>query len=215
MTSPATDTGRRRKRPDTRKSEISGAAAHIAVADGLAKVTAKRVADAVGVYPGLVTHYFRTADELVAAAFSAAIEVHRPGPEGAPAARPLDRLRTFLQVVLSPEHDPIALLWLDAWRESRHRPILQAEVIRQMETDLRELSGLLEAGASAGDFTVADCASTAMRIMAMIDGMFGQSAVRSALAGASTLDYPTVEAMLLRTTEQELGLADGTLDTGE
>ena len=50
-----------------------------------------------------------------------------------------------------------------------------------------------------------------MRILAMIDGTFGQSAGRTAVAGTSRLNYPVVTESLLRTTEHELGLASGTL----
>src|ERR1043166_6330269 len=59
----------RRKAPAQRRAEIIEAASAIAVRDGLDKVTAKRVAAALGVRPGLVDHYF-TADQLVAAAFA-------------------------------------------------------------------------------------------------------------------------------------------------
>jgi hypothetical protein len=44
-----------------------------------------------------------------------------------------------------------------------------------------------------------------MRILAMIDGTFAQSAVRTAIAGTALLNYPVVAEMLLRATEQDLG----------
>ena len=54
----------RRKPPKERRAEIIEAAAGIALADGLERVTARRVAEALGVFPGLVNHYFGSADDL-------------------------------------------------------------------------------------------------------------------------------------------------------
>ncbi|MDV3125968.1 TetR family transcriptional regulator C-terminal domain-containing protein [Mycobacterium sp. 21AC1] len=214
MTSTGTASGPRRKPPQMRRDEIAAAAGRIAIAEGLVQVTAKRVAEAVGVYPGLVNHYFRSADELVAAGFAAAAEsrrekqaAHVAGAANSPTAE----LRMFLNEAIATEHDSVALLWLDAWRESPRRPPLQLEVIRQMEIDLADLTALLSRGVDAGDFSTDDIAASAMRILAMIDGTFGQSAVRTALRGNSTLNYPIVTEMLLRTTERELGLAAGVL----
>lgn len=195
--------------------EIAEAAGRIAIADGLTHVTAKRVADAVGVYPGLVNHYFRSADDLVAAAFAAATTARRahqaavivPGAHSA-----TDELKAFLRYATAPDQDPAALLWLDAWRESPRRPTLQREVVRQMETDVTELTELLTRGATDGEFTVDAPQASALRILAMIDGTFAQAAVRTALAGTGLLDYPTVTAMLFRVAERELGLAAGALD---
>lgn len=182
---------------------------------GLARLTAKRVADAVGVYPGLVNHYFRSADDLAAAAFAAATEQRREHEKDratAAAHSPTAELRIFLHDVIGPGHDSVALLWLDAWRECTRRPALQREVIHQMEIDLSNLTDLLDRGVSAGEFTAEACAPAAMRILAMIDGTLGHSAVRTAIAGAPLLNYPVVTEMLLRSTEKELGLPTGALD---
>ena len=48
--------------------------------------------------------------------------------------------------------------------------------------------------------------------LAMIDGTFAQSAVRTAVAETALLNYPIVAEMLLRATEQDLGLDIGTLN---
>jgi hypothetical protein len=50
-----------------------------------------------------------------------------------------------------------------------------------------------------------------MRILAMIDGTFAQSAVRALVAGTALLNYPVVTEMLLRATEQDLGMEIGAL----
>lgn len=214
MTPTGTASANRRKPPQLRRDEIAAAAGRIAIADGLAQVTAKRVAEAVGVYPGLVNHYFRSADELVAAGFAAAAGRSREEQAAHVAEvanNPTAELRAFLHQAIATEHDSVALLWLDAWRESPRRPAVQREVIRQMEIDLAELTALLARGVDAGQFSTGDIAASAMRILAMIDGTFGQSAVRTALEGNSMLNYPAVNELLFRTTERELGVAAGVL----
>lgn len=214
MSVTATGAHPRRKPPDKRRSELAAAAGRIAIADGLAQLTAKRVAEAVGVSPGLITHYFPTADELAAAAFAAAAEAQRERYQSHAtklASDATSELQLFLHDAIAPEHDFVALLWLDAWRESPRRPALQREVIHQMEIDLSELTDLLNRGVAAGEFTSDDTSASAMRILATIDGTFGQSAVRTAVANTSRLNYPVVTESLLRTTEHELGLVPGAL----
>src|SRR5215468_914564 len=87
----------RRKAPAQRRAEMIEAAAAIAVRDGLDKVTAKRVAAALGVRPGLVDHYF-SADQLVAAAFAhaASAESDELYAEAAAIPDPADQLRHLL-----------------------------------------------------------------------------------------------------------------------
>src|SRR5689334_14121102 len=87
----------RRKAPAQRRAEVIEAAAAIAVRDGLDKVTAKRVAAAIGVRPGLVDHYF-TADQLVAAAFAYAATAESDGifEEAAALPDPAGQVRYLL-----------------------------------------------------------------------------------------------------------------------
>jgi AcrR family transcriptional regulator len=179
------------------------AAAAIAVRDGLEKVTAKGVAAAIGVFPGLISHYF-TADELVAAAFghAAAAERDEVFGEVAAAADPLGQLGGAIFAWLDPEADPISLLWLDAWQASRYRPALREEVIAQMNQDVRRLSALIQAGIDQGQLRVA-CApeQAAVRIFSLIDAISVQSAIR----GGGFDDYTGVQAFLLDVIGQLLG----------
>jgi hypothetical protein len=99
----------------------------------------------------------------------------------------------------------VSLLWLDAWQASRRRPALLKEVVVQMNADSAELSRLIQAGVEAGEFLVDDATSTATRIMALVDGLSIRAAIRS------RIDYDVVAALVLRTTETELGLGAGQL----
>jgi AcrR family transcriptional regulator len=195
----------RRKPPDERRTEIVDAASAIAVSDGLEKVTAKRVAETLGVYPGLVNHYFPSVDELVAAAFGTAASAEREAIFGAAESgpKPVTQIQTLLEAWLHEDRDPISLLWLDAWQASRRRPALRAEVVRQMQEDSARLGRIVSAGMITGEFAINDAEIAAIRIMSLIDGLSVQAAVRP------ELDYSGVREMVIATSERILDLEPG------
>ena len=191
----------RRKAPAQRRAEVIEAAAAIAVRDGLDKVTAKRVAAAIGVRAGLVDHYF-TADQLVAAAFALAAAAESDEVFGEAEAIPdaPGKIRHLLATWLSHGHDPLSLLWLDAWQASRHRPALRAEVTALMNKDHGRLAVIIQAGVDQGQFACADPAGAALQIFSLIDGLSVQSAIRS------TLEYTHGQALVAAVTETILGV---------
>jgi AcrR family transcriptional regulator len=197
----------RRKPPEQRRAEIVEAAADIALREGLEKVTARRVAQTLGVFPGLVNHYFRSADELVAAAFThaAASEHEEVFGRAEAAATPLEQIQRLLDEWFDMKRDPISLLWLDARQASRRRPALLTAVTDQMNADLERLETLIAAGIADGGLRVANAAAAAICIMALVDATSVQAAVRT------TIDYTPVAEMALATTEDTLGLPRGAL----
>jgi AcrR family transcriptional regulator len=197
----------RRKDPTERRAEIVSAASRIAVAEGLERVTAKRVAEQLGVVPGLVNHYFSAVDDLVAIAFGFAAqhersEIYELASREASATA---QMRRLLAELLDPDRDAVSLLWLDAWQASRKRPALLHEVVTQMDADAFEMARLIEGGVASGEFAVDDATATAVRIMALVDGHSVQAAARS------RMDSSVVAAFVLRASETELGLAPATL----
>ncbi len=58
--------------PAERRGELLAKAVEIATAEGLSAVTLRGVAADLGVTPGLVSHYFSSAEQLITAAFRAA-----------------------------------------------------------------------------------------------------------------------------------------------
>jgi AcrR family transcriptional regulator len=197
----------RRKAPAQRRAEIIEAAAGIAVADGLERVTARRVAEALGVFPGLVNHYFRSADELVATAFlhAAAAEHQQVFTYAEAAATRPEQIARLLHEWLSPGHDSMSLLWLDAWQASRLRPALRNAVTQQMNVDLTRLEGLIRAGIDDRQLEVEDVAAAALQIMALVDATSIQAAVRAAF------DYAPVFRMAIDTAATILGLPPSAL----
>jgi len=190
-----------------RRGEIVAAASRLALAEGLQSLTLRRVADALGVVPGLVHHYFPAVDDLAAAAFAHAAGVERAGAFAVlpPAALPLAQLRALLGLLLEETSDAISLLWLDAWQASRNRPALRAEVTRQMAAWQADLAGLIARGVASGAFRCVDTAVAAVRILALIDGLSVQAAIRFSIG------YASVQDLVVETIERELGLESGTL----
>ena len=197
----------RRKPPEERRAEIIEAAASIALADGLDRVTARRVAEALGVFPGLINHYFRSADDLVAAAFAyaAASEHEQVFTYAEAAATRPEQIARLLQEWLSSDHDAMSLLWLDAWQASRLRPTLRNAVTEQMNVDLTRLEALIHAGIDERQLQVGDVAAAALQIMALVDATSIQAAVRA------TFDYTPVFRMAIDTAATILGLPPGAL----
>jgi AcrR family transcriptional regulator len=197
----------RRKSAVERRAEVIDAAAAIAVSEGLERVTAKRVAEQLGVFPGLVNHYFATADDLVAAAFGQAAGEERDSVYSYALAvpRPQEQMRRLLSAWLHSDRDAVSLLWLDAWQASRRRPALREEVARQMAIDLQRLAKVVDDGTIAGDFHTSDQTYSTMQILTLIDGLSVQAATRA------TIDYSMVHPMVIETVERALGLPSGAL----
>jgi AcrR family transcriptional regulator len=197
----------RRKPPQERRAEIVAAASAVALAEGLESLTLRRVADALGVVPGLVNHYFPAVDDLVAVAFSEAAsgELEQVFAAAGEGGTPAQRMRAVLALLVSQDRDSISLLWLDAWQAAARRPALRAEVSRQMDAWQHRLTELIRAGVDAGSFHAEDPATVAVQVLAMIDGLSVQAVMRSAA------DHAAVRDLVIATTERELGLRPGDL----
>jgi AcrR family transcriptional regulator len=177
------------------------AAAAIAVKDGLDKVTARRVAAALGVFPGLVDHYF-TADQLVAAAFghAASKESDELFDEAEAAADPVIQLRLLISEWIRPERDEISLLWLDAWQASRHRPELREEVAVRMNQDIARLARVIRLGIDSGRVRAVKPETAATQIFSLVDAVSVQAAIRD------ILDYSEVRDLVIAVAGQILGV---------
>jgi len=183
----------RRKPPEERRTEIVQAASVLALAEGLESLTLRRVADALGVVPGLVNHYFRSVEDLVAEAFAVAAygetsAVFRMVEQETTA---LERMRALIALLVTPDRDDISLLWLDAWQASRQRPALHAAVSEQMLVWQQRVADLISAGVADGAFRAKDPPAAATRLMAVVDGLSVHAAMRS------PGDYAVVRALVI------------------
>ena len=198
---------RNRKSPLQRRDEIVAAAGRIALSDGLQSLTLRRVAQELAVAPGLINHYFRDVDALVAAAFAAAAGVEREAVFAGLEAEPDPRRQVglLLDRLSRDDSDAISLVWLDAWQASRSRPPLKEEVRRQMLAWQEQLAALVARGQAAGVFSPGDASAAAQRILALIDGLSVQAALRH------SIDFAAVREMVFAGVERELGLDPGGL----
>ncbi|MCX4733737.1 TetR/AcrR family transcriptional regulator [Streptomyces sp. NBC_01363] len=198
---------RTRKLPGERRAEIVQTAAGIALEEGLERITLRRVADELGVRPGLIGHYFPAADNLVSEAFSHAATREResllPREEQ---ALPADvRLGRFLVRLTDGEYQDLSRLWLNARHVSRFKPGLRAAVRTQESVTRTALADLIEEGRCTGAFTTDDSLGAALHILVTVDGL-GAYANDDA-----QVDHPVLEDMAIVTAERVLGLARGTL----
>ncbi|MFF8595358.1 TetR/AcrR family transcriptional regulator [Streptomyces sp. NPDC015220] len=197
-----------RKDPATRRAEIVDAAAAIALAEGLECITLRRVGEELDVRPGLINHYFPSADDLVAEAFGSAASgeldalIPCERPEGAPARH----LARFLARTVGEAYDTISRLWINARHLSRYRPVLRDRVAEQEAAWRGRLEGLVREGVAAGEFHADDPLVAAIQILVVLDGLGAH-----ANSAGTPERPPAVMRMAVTTAERELGLPPGTL----
>ncbi|MDP5225698.1 MULTISPECIES: TetR family transcriptional regulator [Arthrobacter] len=196
---------RTRKAPAERRDEILRTAARIALGEGLELITVRRVAEELDVRPGLISHYFPSAEEMVSEAFSRAalgeLETLLPRASGAP----LERLRTFFRRSEGEGYLALSRLWLNARHTSRFRPRLQAAVEQQEGIMRDRLLDLVRDGVASGAFHCEDPMQATLEILVVIDGM-------GSYANASDrFWHPSLDGMMTRAAERVLGLQAGAL----
>jgi AcrR family transcriptional regulator len=196
-----------RRTAEDRRAEIVAAATRLALADGLGQVTLRSVAVELGITGGLVSHYFPSVDGLLAEAFGAAVgsECDETFAELDAIDSPADRLGPLMERLVDSTRGDVSALWIDAWHAAKRRPALNEEVVRQTERWVERLADLLEQGRAAGQFHTDDPRSSAVRIMAMVDGLSVQVTQRG------TIDYESVARLVFLVAEIELGLPRGAL----
>ena len=168
-----TPTARTRRRVEVRREEILLAAIAEVERVGLAAVRVSDVAAALGISTGLVFYHFRTKDELVAEAFTYAVERDLAAMDRAAARRGsvLDRLRAVLRVYGPTGSATGWRLWIDGWALAQHEPVIAAR-FRQLEAHSRStLRGLVDEGRADGTLACADPDASVSRLLALLDGL--------------------------------------------
>ena len=195
-----------RKRPEERREEILSQAAAIALDGGLERITLRAVAERLGVRPGLITHYFPAAEDLVIEAFVRAA-VHERKEFFPASGDPLARLAHFIAHVESGASAPLARLWLNARHLSRFSPALDAALQEQDALDRARLIGIIVEGIRTGRFPVADAETAGIRILIAVDGS------GSYVNSTSEAVHPAQKHVVADMTDWALGLESGTLRT--
>ncbi|MCB8903358.1 MULTISPECIES: TetR/AcrR family transcriptional regulator [unclassified Streptomyces] len=196
-----------RKTPEARRAEIVETAARVALTEGLECVTLRRIAEELAVRPGLISHYFPSAEDLVGEAFSVAAtgELDALLPAERPHGTPTQWLAHYFALSAGEAYDDISRLWINARHLSRYRPVLRDRVTEQELASDDRLEQLIREGVARGEFHTEDPRATAIQILVVLDGL-------GAHANSDRTDRPeAVTRMALTTAERELGLPHGAL----
>ena len=172
----------KRKLPAERHGELLARAVTISQAEGLSEVTLRRVATDLGVTPGLVSHYFSSAEQLIAAAFrtAAAADLNEARSRVDAATTPTAKISALMDYVLDDVSEDASALWLDAWSLGRRNPTLAAEAATLTDDWLEFIGAIVRTGATTGEFVVTDVDAAARRLLIVIDGLGTQKVIRDA-----------------------------------
>jgi AcrR family transcriptional regulator len=172
----------KRKLPAERHGELLAKAVEISHTEGLSAVTLRRVAADLGVTPGLVSHYFSSAEQLITAAFRAAAvaDLDEARRRVDAAATPTAKLDALVDYVLDDCSEDASALWLEAWSLGRRNATLAGEANALTAEWLAFIADIVRAGDADGEFQVADADVAARRLLTMIDGLGAQKVVREA-----------------------------------
>ena len=174
----------KRKLPAERHGELLAKAVEISQTEGLSAVTLRRVATDLGVTPGLVSHYFSSAEQLIAAAFrtAAIADLDEAKSRVGAAASAGAGIDVLMDYVLDDVSEDASALWLDAWSLGRRNPTLAAEANALTDDWLELIGDVVRAGAESGEFVVDDATAAARRLLILIDGLGTQKVIRDAPA---------------------------------
>jgi AcrR family transcriptional regulator len=175
----------KRKLPAERHGELLDKAVDISVAEGLSAVTLRRVAADLGVTPGLVSHYFSSAEQLITAAFktAAVADLAEARSRVAAAETATAKMAALMDYVLDESSEDASALWLDAWSLGRRNDPLAAAANALTTEWLECLADIVRSGVTSGEFHVADADVAARRLLTMIDGLGAQMVVRAVPSG--------------------------------
>ncbi len=171
----------KRKLPAERHGELLAKAVEISAAEGLSAVTLRRVATDLGVTPGLVSHYFSSAEQLITAAFrtAAAADLAQARSRVDVAETPTAKIDALMDYVLDESSEDASALWLDAWSLGRRNVALAGEANALTDEWLETIADIVASGVRSGEFQVADVDVAARRLLTMIDGLGAQMVVRA------------------------------------
>lgn len=198
---------RKRLSADERRAEIAEAAARIGIGEGLERITLRSVAEAIGVRPGLIHHYFPEAEGLVATAFSHAAAAERPRLFRDDVEDTPSRMVAFLDQTMDPESLEVGRLWLNARNLSRYNASLRHALAVEEQENNSRLVALIEAGVEDGSFVCEQPARSALLVLILVDALTGYSNEEG------TESTPLVAPLIFATAEKELGLPPGSLSS--
>jgi AcrR family transcriptional regulator len=155
-----------------RREELVGAARRVIGRDGFAAATVGQITREAGASLGLLNYHFGSKDEVVAEAFSDAAREDLAALEAISRRfeDPADRLAAYLDQSEWADSDSWRL-WVDAWGESVHSPLVR-DTLGRFDVGWRAvLAEVLQDGVRQGRWACADPQDTAARLVAVLDGI--------------------------------------------
>ena len=155
-----------------RREELVTAARRVIGRDGFAAATVGEITREAGASLGLLNYHFSSKDEVVAEAFAAAAREDLAALEAISRRfeDPAERLAAYLDQSEWADQDSWRL-WVDAWGESVHSPLVR-DTLGRFDVGWRAvLAEVLADGVRQGRWECADPQDTAARLVAVIDGI--------------------------------------------
>ena len=168
---------------EAKKAEILQAAMQVFSRKGVAKTRMADIAVAAGIGKGTIYEYFRSKEEIFAAAFQQVNQraANLIGQSLQTTDDPVEQLRLLIDVsrqTFIEESADFAGIMMDFWAEgirNKDEKILGTINLEQIYTEYRSLiSGILNDGIQKGVFRPVDTASLAAIIIAALDGVMLQ-----------------------------------------
>ena len=196
----------RRAPGDERRQDLIRATLDILAERGLHAATVREIAVRAGVTNGLIRHYFETKDHMIHEAYRSTMDemtvLAREAGNSA-AQHPRERLRRFVAANFSPQvldlrkltlwASFISMIHIDPEMAAIHR-----EAYLEFRSEVEQLVAdvFAEAGMASGE---AECRPAAIKINAVIDGLWLEGAMAPGLFGEGDLiamGMESVEAIL-------------------
>ncbi|WP_445663611.1 TetR family transcriptional regulator [Enterobacter soli] len=158
---------------DERREDILQAAMRVALAEGLAAMTVRRIATEAGVATGQVHHHFTSGGELKSLAFVRLIRALLDADVLAENASWRERLHGMLGSD-DGGFEPYIRLWREAQILASRDPEIKSAYILTMEMWHQETVAIIRGGAEAKEFTLTDRAENiAWRLIGLVCGLDG------------------------------------------
>ena len=190
------------------------AAVRVILRKGIAAATVRDVAAEMGTSSGLIHHYFASMDDLLAEAFeqvaAADLVRSRAAIDEVGGTDAVARLAVFFATYNRADEAWSMQVWLDAWGEAARRPALQRTSRRLNEAWQSLVADLIRSGIADGLMASDDPDALAWRVISLLDGLALQSVAHGDLV---TIDDANTWAR--EYTERELGMAPGSLQSGD
>jgi AcrR family transcriptional regulator len=175
----------------TRRGAILRATVDLLLDVGLARARTRDVTERSGVGTGLLNHYFRWSD-LRATAWGLIFDdvIPRQFGEGPGAADAMDH---FFAQNFAPDSEPFWRLWLEANELAAQDPAMSTALAAAQAQLEGSLGDVLRTGCAEGAWTLPDPAATALRLIALHDGL-----AALLMTGSTRLDPQAAERHMRR-----------------